>query len=109
MRIFAAGAFQTSCNDSAWRKAFPSNQWYRGRLRARRNALKVRTYRKHVLEYDDLMNKQREAIYGLRRQLLEGETQKEYIIRMNEIMVKPCRAACPSDSLPGQWDLAGCQ
>src|SRR5947199_164745 len=34
-------------------------------------------YRKHVLEYDDVMNKQREAVYGLRRQLLEGEDQKE--------------------------------
>src|SRR5512146_2837130 len=28
--------------------------------------------RKHLLEYDDVMNKQREAVYGLRRQLLEG-------------------------------------
>src|SRR5712691_9441501 len=37
-------------------------------------------YRKHVLEYDDVMNKQREAVYGLRRQLLEGEDQKEYLI-----------------------------
>jgi preprotein translocase subunit SecA len=36
--------------------------------------------RKHLLEYDDVMNKQREAIYGLRRQLLEGMDQKEYLL-----------------------------
>src|SRR5438132_6891386 len=44
-------------------------------------------YRKHVLEYDDVMNKQREAIYGLRRQLLEGEDQKAYLMGIaDEIM-----------------------
>src|SRR5262252_3436879 len=44
-------------------------------------------YRKHVLEYDDVMNKQREAIYGLRRQLLVGEDQKEYLMDIaDEIM-----------------------
>ena len=36
--------------------------------------------RKHLLEYDDVMNKQREAVYGLRRQLLEGMEQKEYLL-----------------------------
>src|SRR5204862_177551 len=36
--------------------------------------------RKHVLEYDDVMNKQREAVYGLRRQLLEGVDQKDLIL-----------------------------
>ena len=36
--------------------------------------------RKHVLEYDDVMNKQREAVYGLRRQLMEGVDQKQLII-----------------------------
>jgi preprotein translocase subunit SecA len=36
--------------------------------------------RKHLLEYDDVMNKQREAVYGLRRQLLEGVDQKDLIL-----------------------------
>src|SRR5271170_5372958 len=36
--------------------------------------------RKHLLEYDDVMNKQREAVYGLRHQLLEGVDQKELIL-----------------------------
>ena len=36
--------------------------------------------RKHLLEYDDVNNKQRQEIYGLRRELLEGKNQKEYMI-----------------------------
>ncbi|MBN2246482.1 MAG: preprotein translocase subunit SecA, partial [Candidatus Aminicenantes bacterium] len=35
--------------------------------------------RKHLLEYDDVMNKQRESIYRLRREILRGESKKEYI------------------------------
>src|SRR5438093_738098 len=46
------------------------------------------SYRKHVLEYDDVMNKQREAVYGLRKQLLEGEDQKEYLMGIgDDIMI----------------------
>ena len=36
--------------------------------------------RKHLLEYDDVMNKQRETIYGLRRQLMEEPDQREYLM-----------------------------
>jgi preprotein translocase subunit SecA len=36
--------------------------------------------RKHVLQYDDVMNKQRETIYGLRRQLLEQPDNREYLV-----------------------------
>jgi preprotein translocase subunit SecA len=35
--------------------------------------------RKHLLEYDDVNNKQRKEIYGLRRELLAGKEQKEYV------------------------------
>ena len=34
--------------------------------------------RKHLLEYDDVMNKQREAIYGQRKDILQGKDLKEY-------------------------------
>ena len=43
--------------------------------------------RKHLLEYDDVNNKQRQEIYGLRRDLLEGKEQKEYVLdRAREIL-----------------------
>ena len=36
--------------------------------------------RKHLLEYDDVMNRQREEIYGLRREILTGERGKAEIL-----------------------------
>ena len=43
--------------------------------------------RKHLLEFDDVMNKQREAIYRMRRDLLEGKEQKDYIIETVEAIL----------------------
>jgi preprotein translocase subunit SecA len=40
--------------------------------------------RKHLLEYDDVMNKQRVAIYRLRREILEGKEQREYVLELAE-------------------------
>jgi preprotein translocase subunit SecA len=40
--------------------------------------------RKHVVEYDDVMNKQREVIYSIRRKILEGENQRERMLEMIE-------------------------
>jgi preprotein translocase subunit SecA len=39
--------------------------------------------RKHLLEYDDVMNKQREAIYGLRRRILEGKDTREHVLTLS--------------------------
>ncbi len=41
--------------------------------------------RKHVLKYDDVMNKQRETIYGLRRQLMMESEHREYLIGENGV------------------------
>ena len=40
--------------------------------------------RKHLLEYDDVMNKQRETIYGIRRSALEGKDQRDYVLGIAE-------------------------
>jgi len=64
------------------------------------------SYRKHVLEYDDVMNKQREAVYGLRRQLLEGEDQKEYLMGIaDEIMANLVAQHARAEVHPTEWDL----
>jgi preprotein translocase subunit SecA len=67
-------------------------------------------YRKHVLEYDDVMNKQREAIYGLRRQLLEGEDQKEYLMGIaDDIMIDFVETYASEKTHPDEWDQNGLQ
>jgi preprotein translocase subunit SecA len=65
-------------------------------------------YRKHVLEYDDVMNKQREAVYGLRKQLLEGEDQKEYLMGIaDDIMIDFVSQYANTETHPDEWDLDG--
>ncbi len=63
--------------------------------------------RKHLLEYDDVMNKQREAVYGLRRQLLEGVEQKELILEdyVSGILSDLMDQFCPIKTHPEDWDL----
>ncbi len=62
--------------------------------------------RKHLLEYDDVMNKQRQAVYGLRRQLLEGKEQKNRILEMVKGIVESfVDTRCPDNVHPKEWDL----
>jgi preprotein translocase subunit SecA len=65
--------------------------------------------RKHLLEYDDVMNKQREAVYGLRRQLLEGVEQKELILEdyVSGILSDVMDQFCGIKTHPGDWDTKG--
>ena len=64
--------------------------------------------RKHVLEYDDVMNVQRKVIYGERRKVLHGENIRENILDMIERLIGDLvDAHCPRDAHPEEWDLAG--
>ncbi|HVN04444.1 MAG TPA: preprotein translocase subunit SecA, partial [Bryobacteraceae bacterium] len=63
--------------------------------------------RKHLLEYDDVNNKQRQAIYGMRRQLLEGVDEKERVMEMVRGLVQMyLDRRCPENSHPDTWDIA---
>jgi len=65
--------------------------------------------RKHLLEYDDVMNKQREAVYGLRRQLLEAVDQRELILEdyVGGILSTILDEHAGEKLHPDQWDLKG--
>jgi preprotein translocase subunit SecA len=74
--------------------------------------------RKHLLEYDDVMNKQREAVYGIRRQLLmgfEGDTpeeqnanQREYILGIAENLFDSLiDQYMPKERRADEWDING--
>ena len=71
------------------------------RIEAAQKAVEAQNFeaRKHLLEYDDVMNKQREAVYGLRRQLLEGVDQKDLIL---EDYVSGILSDVDGSVLPGQ-------
>ncbi len=65
--------------------------------------------RKHLLEYDDVMNKQRVAVYGLRHQLLEGVDQKELILEdyVSGILSDLMDQFCAVKVHAADWDLKG--
>src|SRR2546423_1138299 len=65
--------------------------------------------RKHLLEYDDVMNKQREAVYGLRRRLLEGTDQKDMILEdyVSAILGDLLEEYCPAKAHAADWNIKG--
>jgi preprotein translocase subunit SecA len=61
--------------------------------------------RKHLLEYDDVMNKQRETIYGIRRSALEGKDQRDYVLGIAEDVARELvDTFCPREQHPDQWN-----
>jgi preprotein translocase subunit SecA len=64
--------------------------------------------RKQLLEYDDVMNKQREVIYQHRRAVLAGHNLKEHVQDMMTEMVDSALAIyCPAEQYPEEWDVKG--
>jgi preprotein translocase subunit SecA len=62
--------------------------------------------RKHLLEYDDVMNKQRETIYSIRRSALEGKEQKDYALGIAEDIARELvETSCPANEHPGKWNV----
>ena len=82
------------------------------RIAAAQKAVEAQNYaaRKHLLEYDDVMNKQRRAVYALRRGLLEGGDQRETILSfVKGIVGGVMDLRCPAEVRPDQWDLSNLQ
>jgi preprotein translocase subunit SecA len=66
------------------------------------------TIRKHLLEYDDVMNKQRETIYSLRRALLEQPDHRGELQEIaGEVLDDLLDQFMSLDSSPDEWDLQG--
>jgi preprotein translocase subunit SecA len=78
------------------------------RIESAQEAVEAQNFeaRKHLLEYDDVMNKQRETVYSLRRSFLEGRDQKEFVLeRAEAISNSLVQTYCPRDQHPGQWNV----
>ena len=64
--------------------------------------------RKHVLQYDDVMNQQREVIYAQRKQVLDGENLKDSILKMVEGLIDHIIHLYTSESPhPDEWNMNG--
>ncbi len=111
MRIFAKEWVSTLLQRLGMEEGVPiESGLISRRIEAAQKAVESQNFeaRKHVLEYDDVMNKQRQAVYGLRRQLLEGLDQKDLILEdyvaggLSEVL----DATAPANLHVDRWDLA---
>ena len=78
------------------------------RIEAAQKSVEARNFetRKHLLQYDDVMNRQRETIYGLRRQLMEEPDQREYVLGVAaDLLGDLVKQYLPDDASPDDWDL----
>jgi preprotein translocase subunit SecA len=112
MRIFARAWVSTLLQKLGMEEGVPiESRLISRRIEAAQKAVEAQHFesRKHLLEYDDVMNKQREAVYGLRRQLLEGVEQKALILDdyVAGMVGEAMELFTPHNLHPDQWDLGG--
>ena len=111
MRIFASERLSSIMKRLGMEEGVPiESKLISNRIEAAQKTVEGRNFeaRKHILEYDDVMNKQRNAVYGLRRQLLENPDQKEYVLGIVDDMVQEMvERHCAKDIHPDEWDITG--
>ena len=81
-----------------------------GQIENAQKRIEARNYeiRKNVLQYDDVMNKQREIIYGQRKQVLEGRDMHETIVKMADKLIEEAVATyCGNGDEYADWDMEG--
>ena len=112
MRIFAKQWVSVLLEKLGMEEGVPiESRMISNRIEAAQKAVEAQNFesRKHLLEYDDVMNKQREAVYGLRHQLLEGVEQRELILEdyVGGILSNILDEFAPEDKRQDQWNVKG--
>ncbi len=110
MRIFAKEWVSTLLQRLGMEEGVPiESKMITRRIETAQKAVEAQHFesRKHLLEYDDVMNKQREAVYGLRRRLLEGMDQKDMILEdyVSAILGDLLEQYCPVKAHADDWDI----
>jgi preprotein translocase subunit SecA len=110
MRIFAGERMKSLLLTLGMEEGVPiEGRMISSRIEAAQKAVETQNFesRKHVLEYDDVMNKQRQAVYGLRLQLMEGVDQKQLITEdyTATILSNILDENTPEKTLPDNWKI----
>ncbi len=110
MRIFAREWVSTLLQRMGMEEGMPiESKLITRRIEAAQKAVEAQNFesRKHVLEYDDVMNKQREAVYSLRRQSLQGLDEKQLITEdyVSTLLSNALDQYAPVKVHPDQWDV----
>ncbi|HEY0163568.1 MAG TPA: preprotein translocase subunit SecA [Edaphobacter sp.] len=109
MRIFAREWVSTLLQRLGMEEGVPiESGMISRRIEAAQKAVETQNFesRKHVLEYDDVMNKQREAVYSLRKQLMEGTDQKQLITDdyLSTVLSSLLDVNAPEKAHPEEWN-----
>ncbi len=112
MRIFAKQWISTLLERLGMEEGVPiESKMISNRIEGAQKAVEAQNFesRKHLLEYDDVMNKQREAVYGVRRRLLEGLDQRELILEdyVGGILSSALDEFAAENLHPDQWNIKG--
>jgi preprotein translocase subunit SecA len=112
MRIFAKQWVSTLLQKLGMEEGVPiESKLISRRIEVAQKAVEAQNFesRKHVLEYDDVMNKQRVAVYGLRKELLSGIDQKELILDdyVAAMVSDALDRFAPRNVHADQWDIEG--
>jgi len=112
MRIFAKAWVSTLLERLGMEEGVPiESKMISKRIEGAQKAVEAQNFesRKHIIEYDDVMNKQREAVYGLRRNLLMAVEQRELILEdyLSNILSSILDQFAPEVKHPDEWDLKG--
>ncbi|GAC1400754.1 MAG: hypothetical protein NVSMB56_15870 [Pyrinomonadaceae bacterium] len=109
MRIFAGDKVKALMERLGMEKGVAiESKMVTKRIEAAQKSVEGRNFesRKHLLQYDDVMNKQRETIYTLRRQLMEQPDQREYILGVaRDLLSDLAKQYIPVDASPDAWDV----
>jgi preprotein translocase subunit SecA len=109
MRLFGAERIQTIMNAVGFTDETPieakmiSRSFERAQSKVENHNYEVR---KQVLEYDDVMNKQREVIYAERRKVLHGESLRDFMLQaLHDKVEQAVDQNAPENVHPSEWDL----
>jgi preprotein translocase subunit SecA len=109
MRIFAGDKVKALMQRLGMEKGVAiESKMVSKRIEAAQKSVEARNFetRKHLLQYDDVMNRQRETIYGLRRQLMEEPDQRDYILGVaQDLLGDLVKQYLPAEAAPEDWDV----
>ena len=113
LRIFAGDRISKIMHKLGMEEGVPiESRLITRRIEAAQKAVEGQNFesRKHLLEYDDVMNKQRETIYDLRKKLLQGDDQREYLLDSTDRVVDwLVTTYCPKAQHADEWNIQGLQ
>ncbi len=109
MRIFGSDRLSGLMKRLGMEEGVPiEHRWVTRSIERAQSQVEGRNFdtRKHLLEYDDVMNKQREEIYRLRKEILTGTLGHEYVVALAEDVSEDyVDRHCPAAKDPSEWDL----